>query len=94
GYAIQALVALESLAEDEIETEAIESVDKSIANREPQKLEVTDSQDSHSESATSESESVGTESPEDKTDPEQPASVDEVANVESIVQRPRRMQFQ
>jgi hypothetical protein len=94
GYAIQALDALESLAEDEIETEAIESVDKSIANREPQKLEVTDSQDSHSESATSESESVGTESPEDKTDPEQPASVDEVANVESIVQRPRRMQFQ
>jgi hypothetical protein len=94
GYAIQALDALESLAEDEIETEAIESVDKSIANREPQKLEVTDSQDSHSESATSESESVGTESSEDKTDPEQPASVDEVANVESIVQRPRRMQFQ
>lgn len=94
GYAIQALDALESLAEDEIETEAVESVDKSIANREPQKLEVTDSQDSHSESATSESESVGTESPEDKTDPEQPASVDEVANVESIVQRPRRMQFQ
>lgn len=94
GYAIQALDALESLADDEIEAEAIESVDKSIANREAKKLEVTDSQDGDLESATSEFESMGIKSPEDKTDPEQQANADEVANVESVAQRPRRMQFQ
>jgi len=88
GYAIQALDALESLADDAVEAEAIESVDQSITNRETKKLEVIDSKDGDLESSAPESGLMETRSLEDEADDEP------VANAEPVAPRPRRMQFQ
>lgn len=88
GYAVQALDALESLAEDELEVEAIESVDQSIASREIKKLETNEPLGEESDGSAPDSESIGIESADDETQAEQ------VAIAEPVVPRPRRMQFQ
>ena len=80
GYASQALDALESLVEDE--SEAIESVDQSIASRETKKLESNEPLSEESDSSAPDSESVVIDSATDE------------AQAEPAPPRPRRMQFQ
>lgn len=87
GYAVQALDALESLAEDDA-IEAIESVDQSIANRDTQKLESKD------QSENEFAESTSSPDPEENESDQKQAEADEIENVVAVVPRPRRMQFQ
>jgi hypothetical protein len=87
GYAVQALDALESLAEDDA-IEAIESVDQSIANRETQKLEVTDQSENEFAESTSSPDPEGIESDQKR------AEADVRESVAAVVPGARRMQFQ
>ena len=87
GYAVQALDALESLAEDDA-IEAIESVDQSIANRDTQKLESKD------QSENEFAESTSSPDPEENESDQKQAEADVIENVAAVVPRARRMQFQ
>jgi hypothetical protein len=87
GYAVQALDALESLAEDDA-IEAIESVDQSIANRDTQKLESKD------QSENEFAESTSSPDPEENESDQKQVEADEIEKVVAVVPRPRRMQFQ
>jgi hypothetical protein len=87
GYAVQALDALESLAEDDA-IEAIESVDQSIANRETQKLESKDQPENEF------AESTSSPDPEEIEFDQKQAEADVIENVAAVVPRARRMQFQ
>ena len=87
GYAVQALDALESLAEDDA-IEAIESVDQSIANRDALKLEAKDQPENEF------AESTSSPDPEENESDQKQVEADEIEKVVAVVPRPRRMQFQ
>jgi len=87
GYAVQALDALESLAEDDDAIEAIESVDQSIANRETQKLGSVSQSEAEFAGSTSNSDTEEVESEEAQVEAEK------TENVAGTVPRLRRMQF-
>jgi len=87
GYAVQALDALESLAEDDDAIEAIESVDQSIANRETQKLGSVSQSEAEFAGSTSDSDTEEVESEEAQVEAEK------TDNVAGPVPRLRRMQF-
>jgi hypothetical protein len=87
GYAVQALDALESLAEDDA-IEAIESVDQSIANRDTQKLESKD------QSENEFAESTSSPDPEENESDQKRAEADVRESVAAVVPGARRMQFQ
>jgi hypothetical protein len=87
GYAVQALDALESLAEDDDAIEAIESVDQSIANRETQKLGSVSQSEAEFAGSTSNSDTEEVESEEAQVEAEK------TENVAGAVPRLRRMQF-
>lgn len=88
GYAVQALDALESLAEDELEVEAIESVDQSITSRETKRLESNEALSEEANNSAQDSETIETDSSDHETQAEQ------IASAEPVPPRPRRMQFQ
>jgi len=88
GYAVQALDALESLAEDEMEVEAIESVDQSITSRETKRLESNEALSEEANNSAQDSETIETDSSDHETQAEQ------ITPAEPVPPRPRRMQFQ